>query len=239
MTIGIHSTALIGPAVKLGTDVEVGPFSILHDGVIVAEGVQIGAHCELGGLGGRVFVGSHARLSKGCRVAGDVEVGDNARLGENCLLDGVIRLGRGAEIAEQASVRGQISLGDNVTIGASSTVSGVVSIGDGTQVFASCSIGALPQHQAFSESTGFIEIGRDCVIREFVTVHLPTTDRRTHIGDQCYIMTGCHIAHDCHVGETSKWQTWRPWPAMSTSAIMLILDCIPWCIKGCASAATP
>ncbi len=204
MTIGIHATALVGPSAKLGTDVRIGPFSIVHDGVVIADCARIGPHCELGGLGGRVFIGSGAQLSKGCRVAGDVDLGDQAEIGENAVVVGVIRLGRSASIAEHASARGHLSLGENAKIGPSSVLAGQVSIGDGTQVFAACSIGAPPQHPTFSGPMGSITIGRHCVIREFVTIHLSTRDAPTRIGDDCYIMAGCHINHDCRLGDDVK-----------------------------------
>ncbi len=204
MTIGIHATALVGTSVKLGTDVGIGPFSIVHDGVVIADGAQIGPHCELGGPGARVSIGLGAQLSKGCRVVGDVEIGDRAALGENSLVEGVIRLGRSAAIAEHASVRGHVSLGENAKIGPSSTLAGKTSIGEGTRVFASCSIGAPPQHPSFSGPAGSVVIGRHCVIREFVTIHLSTSDAPTRIGDDCYLMAGSHINHDCRLGDDVK-----------------------------------
>jgi UDP-N-acetylglucosamine acyltransferase len=204
MTGAIDPTAIIGACVKLGADVRIGPFSILHDGVVVADGARIGAHCELGGSGGRVSIGSQAQLRKGCRIVGDVELADGVAIGENSVLDGAISLGRNAAIAEHVAAHGRSSLGEEVKIGASSTLAGELSIGGGTQVFPCCSIGASPQHPGLSGSNGRVEIGRRCVIREFVTIHLPTTKAPTRIGDDCYIMAGCHINHDCELGDDVK-----------------------------------
>ncbi len=204
MMTGIHPTALIGPSVKLGADVTIGPFTIVHGGVVMASGAQVGAHCELGGAEGRVFIGSGAQLGKGSRLAGEIEIGDGATVGENSVVEGVIRVGRGATIAEHVSVRGTITLGKEVSVGPSCTLAGATSIGDGTQVLASCSIGAPPQHPAFSGPAGSVAIGHRCVIREFVTIHLSTTDAPTRIGDGCYIMAGSHINHDCNLGDDVK-----------------------------------
>jgi acyl-[acyl carrier protein]--UDP-N-acetylglucosamine O-acyltransferase len=44
----IHSTAIIDPSAKIADDVEIGPFSIVHGNVVLAEGCKIGAYCELG-----------------------------------------------------------------------------------------------------------------------------------------------------------------------------------------------
>ena len=52
MTGTIHHTALIAASAKLGTDVTIGPFSIVHDDVTIADG----GHCELGGVAGGVNI---------------------------------------------------------------------------------------------------------------------------------------------------------------------------------------
>ena len=44
----IHPTALISPGAKLGSNVSVGPFSIIHDGVTIGNETSIGSHCEIG-----------------------------------------------------------------------------------------------------------------------------------------------------------------------------------------------
>lgn len=44
----IHQTAQISPLAKLGNQVEVGAFTIIHDNVILGDRVKIGAYCELG-----------------------------------------------------------------------------------------------------------------------------------------------------------------------------------------------
>jgi UDP-N-acetylglucosamine acyltransferase len=186
MTLAIDSTAMIGASVKLGRDVRIGPFSILHDGVVVGDDAQIGAHCELGGNGGQVSVGSAARVRKGCAISGDVQVGDRAQIGENAMLQGRVRLS------------------EDVLVDASSSLRGDVSIGERTHIFYSCSIGAAAQHPDFPTAQGAVRIGRRCVVREFVTIHLPTTDALTRLGDECYIMAGCHINHDCRLGDDVK-----------------------------------
>ena len=44
-------------------------------------------------------------------------------------------------------------------------------------------------------------IGSDNVIRENVTIHRALVpDHATVIGDNCLLMVGSHVAHDCHLG---------------------------------------
>jgi len=44
--------------------------------------------------------------------------------------------------------------------------------------------------------TYHIQIGNDTVIREFTTLHRGVVCRDTKIGDRCFIMSHCHLAHD-------------------------------------------
>lgn len=44
----IHCTAIVDPLANIAENVEIGPFSIIHANVVLAEGCKIGAYCELG-----------------------------------------------------------------------------------------------------------------------------------------------------------------------------------------------
>src|SRR5262249_7593082 len=45
-------------------------------------------------------------------------------------------------------------------------------------------------------------IGAKCQLRENVTINTGTEDGGgiTTVGDNCFMMAGSHVAHDCHVG---------------------------------------
>ena len=67
MAKNIHSTAYIDPLAKIAGDVEVGPFSIIHQNVALAAGCKIGAYCELGiatplGDGSPLIIGKGALI---------------------------------------------------------------------------------------------------------------------------------------------------------------------------------
>ncbi len=44
----IHPTACVSHLAKLGTQIDVGAFTIIHDNVVIGDRVKIGAYCELG-----------------------------------------------------------------------------------------------------------------------------------------------------------------------------------------------
>ena len=78
-----------------------------------------------------------------------------------------------------------------------------ITIGKRCKIHSSVVIGTLPQHLDYyhkkkCNDSGKIIIGNDVIIREFVNIHLPMDDY-TKIGDNNFIMSHCHIAHDCYL----------------------------------------
>lgn len=77
-----------------------------------------------------------------------------------------------------------------------------VRIGKNVSISPYVVIGEKPQHlkflkqEASPDSSLKIIIGDNVIIREFTNIHLPTDHRHTVIGNDCLLMSHCHIAHD-------------------------------------------
>ncbi len=122
----IHSTAIISKKAQVETDVEVGPYSIIGDGVKIGKGVKIGACCVI----------------------------------------------------------------DNDT-----------TIGSGCKIFTGAVIGSIPQDLKYKGEKSLVVVGKDNIIREYVTINLSTEEgNKTVVGDGNLIMAYSHIAHDCAIG---------------------------------------
>lgn len=82
------------------------------------------------------------------------------------------------------------------------TISGDARIGEENRIHPGCVIGAEPQDTSYRGVPTWIVIGDRNVIREGVTIHRATEKEYgiTRIGSDNYIMAGCHVAHDVHVG---------------------------------------
>jgi len=125
----------------------------------------------------------------------------------------------GAKIHPTATVHPTAHLGNNVEIGPYTTIGPEVSIGDGTVIHSHCiiskwtsigkencihhgtTIGAPPQDYRYKGEKNKVVIGDRNMIREFVTIHLPTGEgAETRIGDDNFIMVHAHIPHNCKVG---------------------------------------
>jgi UDP-N-acetylglucosamine acyltransferase len=112
------------------------------------------------------------------------------------------RLGADVSIGAFAYVGPDVVLGDGVVLKNHASVASNVTIGEGTTISPFASIGGTPQSVHHKGEPGSIVIGKNCVIRENVTINfgLVGERRETRIGDRCFLMTGVHVAHDCTLG---------------------------------------
>ena len=114
----------------------------------------------------------------------------------------------GAKIAKNVVIEPFATIHNNVVIGEGSWIGSNVTIMEGARIAKNCSIfpgaviSAIPQDKKFDDEDTVTIIGDNTTIRECVTINRGTTDRmKTVIGQNCWIMAYCHIAHDCIVGD--------------------------------------
>ncbi len=120
-----------------------------------------------------------AIIEEGAKLADDVKVGPYAFISSKAVLQS------GVEVMQGAGVYGDTNIGEN------------------TKIFPYAIIGMPPQDTGYTpEHDVKVVIGKNCTIREFVTVNAGTKKGGglTLIGDNCFIMIYSHIAHDCKVG---------------------------------------
>jgi UDP-N-acetylglucosamine acyltransferase len=94
-------------------------------------------------------------------------------------------------------------LGEGCVIHAHALIGRHCRLEDGVVVHPYAVLGGDPQDLGFKPQTpSGVHIGARTVIREHVTVNRATKPgESTRVGADCFLMTGCHVAHDCHVGE--------------------------------------
>jgi len=117
-------------------------------------------------------------------LAEGAEIGPGCRIGPYCVVGSGVRLGAGVVLDNHVSV------------------AGLTEIGDGTRIWPFASVGSEPQDLKYKGEPTRVIIGRNNMIREYVTVN-PGTDGGggvTRIGDNNLLMMYVHIAHDCQVG---------------------------------------
>lgn len=111
------------------------------------------------------------------------------------------QIGNNVTIEPYAIVKKNVILEDGVTIKSHVYIDGNTRIGSGTTIWPSASIGTKTQDLKFRGEKTSVIIGKNCEIREFVTINSSTFEGTSvKVGDHCLIMAYCHIAHNCHVG---------------------------------------
>lgn len=114
--------------------------------------------------------------------------------------DGAI-IGNNVTIEAFAVIKSTVVLKDNVTIKSHAYIDGYTTIGEGTVIYPSASIGTKTQDKKFRGEKTYVEIGKNCEIREFVTINSSCQEGSiVKVGDNCLLMAYCHVAHNCEVG---------------------------------------
>ena len=111
-------------------------------------------------------------------------IGDDVTIGPYCVVGSNVELEDGVELKSHAIVVGRTRIGPN------------------THVFPYASVGHQPQDLKFAGEPSKLEIGANCVIREHATLNPGTKGgcMVTRLGNNCVVMIGAHVAHDCQIG---------------------------------------
>jgi UDP-N-acetylglucosamine acyltransferase len=107
------------------------------------------------------------------------------------------------QIHPTALVQDGARLGTGCIIHAYALISGYCELGEGVVVHPFAVIGGEPQDLSFDSATKTgVRIGARTVIREHVTISRATRNgTSTEVGSDCFLMAGCHVAHDCRIGD--------------------------------------
>lgn len=113
-----------------------------------------------------------------------------------------------AQVAADATIGAFTLIGPHVTIGARSVIGshcvieGHTTIGEDNRIYSHNAIGGAPQDKKYAGEPTRLEIGHRNTIREFCTINTGTVQDSgcTRVGDDNWIMSSVHIAHDVQVG---------------------------------------
>jgi UDP-N-acetylglucosamine acyltransferase len=110
------------------------------------------------------------------------------------------QIGKNVEIGPYTVVGPEVKIGEGTIIGPHCLIAGWTTIGQNNHFFHGVTIGAPPQDIKYKGEKGEIIIGDKNVLREFVTVHIPSAGGQTRIGNENFIMVHAHIPHNCTIG---------------------------------------
>ena len=115
------------------------------------------------------------------------------------------KLGKNVTIGAYCVIGDNVILHDNVVLHSHVVIEGPTSIGNNTEIFQFSVLGTAAQHLMFKGELATLEIGKNNIIREKVSIHRGTKigGMKTIIGNNNFILADCHIAHDCYVGNNN------------------------------------
>lgn len=111
-----------------------------------------------------------------------------------------------AEIGENVEILPNVVIGKNVKLSAGVKIYPgafleYCEIGEGSSIGVAAAIGTPPQDLGYKGQESKVIIGKNCQIREHATVNRGSKEGAvTVLGDECMIMIGAHVAHDCKLG---------------------------------------
>jgi UDP-N-acetylglucosamine acyltransferase len=112
-------------------------------------------------------------------------------------------LGAGVKVGPFCHIGPHAEIGDGCELVSHVVVAGRTAIGPRAKIYPFASIGHPPQHLKYGGEPTTLRVGADCTIREAVTLNPGTAEGSgcTVVGDRCFLMASCHVAHDCVVGD--------------------------------------
>src|SRR5579883_3498614 len=124
-----------------------------------------------------------AYVAPTARVDPNAVIGPGTRIGEYCVIESDVVIGARCLLEPYVYVKRWTTLGDDNEISAGTV------------------LGTDPLDKAFTGKRSYLKIGNRNKIREHYTISRGTEPESvTEIGDENYIMTSGHIAHNCKIG---------------------------------------
>ena len=131
-----------------------------------------------------MLIDPSAYVAPTARVHPDASIGAGTRVGEYCVVEGNVTIGRDCLLEPYVFVKQWTTLGN------------------GNEISAGTALGTDPLDKGFTRERSYLSIGDNNKIREHYTISRGTKpESYTRIGNDNYIMTSGHIAHNCTLGD--------------------------------------
>jgi UDP-N-acetylglucosamine acyltransferase len=124
-----------------------------------------------------------AAVAPTARIHPEATVGAGCRIGEFCVIESDVSIGAACLLEPYVYVKRWTTMGERNEISAGTV------------------LGTDPLDKGFTGERSYLRIGHGNKIREHFTISRGTAPESvTEIGDENYVMTSGHIAHNCRVG---------------------------------------
>ena len=119
----------------------------------------------------------------------------------SAIIDPEASIGSNVSIGPYSTIAAGAVIGDDCKIGPHVSIHEATTLGRGCQIHKGANIGDTPQDISWQGQGLGTQIGDNCVLREYVTIHRGSIDgSATVLGNECMLMAFSHVAHDCIIG---------------------------------------
>ncbi len=124
-----------------------------------------------------------ATIASTARVHPDAVIGPQVVVGEFCVIESDVTIGAFTRLEPYVFIKRWTALGER------------------NEISAGTALGTDPLDKGFKGERSYLKIGNGNKIREHYTISRGTApESETIVGDENYIMTSGHIAHNCTIG---------------------------------------
>jgi UDP-N-acetylglucosamine acyltransferase len=124
-----------------------------------------------------------AAVAATARIHADAVIGPGTRIGEYCVVESDVAMGAQCMLEPYVYIKRWTTMGDRNEISAGTV------------------LGTDPLDKNFKGERSYLRLGHGNKIREHYTISRGTAPESvTEVGDDNYIMTSGHIAHNCKIG---------------------------------------
>ncbi len=129
----IHQTAVVDSKAKIGNNVSIGPYTIIHGNVEIGDGTTIGSHCEIGVpsalsggqpliIGDSSLIRSHSVFYEGSTFGKSLSTGHRVTVREQTVAGEAFQIGTLGDIQGHCTIGNYVKFHSNVHIGQHSTI---------------------------------------------------------------------------------------------------------------------
>jgi UDP-N-acetylglucosamine acyltransferase len=131
-----------------------------------------------------------------------IKISPSAQIHPSAIISDGAVIGNDVIIGPYCVIGKDVTLDEGVRLISHICVDGITHIGAHSLIYPFASIGHNPQDLKYNGEPSTVTIGKNTTIREYVTIQPGTASggMKTTVGNNCLLMVGVHVAHDCHVG---------------------------------------
>jgi UDP-N-acetylglucosamine acyltransferase len=123
----------------------------------------------------------------------------------SAIVDPHAAIDEGVQIGPFCIIGSDVKIAKNTKLYSNIVIDGDTTIGNDCEIFPFATIGLPPQCVQYKNEPTKVIIGHNNLIREYTSIHRASVngDGTTIIGDNNFIMSYVHVAHDCKIGNNT------------------------------------